>query len=59
MWPDHWPTTRTMRYPADPAALRKGSPEWRRATDIVLASEPTDDDLKDLAKGGSAAPRKR
>ena len=30
MWPDHWPTTRTMRYPADPAALRKGSPEWRR-----------------------------
>jgi hypothetical protein len=28
--PDHWPTTRTMRYPADPAALRKGSPEWRR-----------------------------
>ena len=30
MWPDHWPTTRTMRYPSDPAALRKGSPEWRR-----------------------------
>ena len=30
MWPDHWPTTRTMRYPSDPAALRKGLPEWRR-----------------------------
>ncbi|MEY4250878.1 MAG: hypothetical protein RJA87_2511 [Pseudomonadota bacterium] len=41
------------------AELVKGSPEWRRATDIVLASEPTDDDLKDLAKEGSAAPRKR
>lgn len=39
--------------------LVKGTPEWRRATDIVLASEPTKDDLKDLAKEGSAAPVKR
>ncbi len=38
-------------------ALTKGSPEWRRATDIVLTSEPTDQDLKDLAKEGSTAPR--
>ena len=38
-------------------ALTKDSPEWRRATDIVLTSEPTDQDLKDLAKEGSTAPR--
>ena len=30
MWVRTSPTTRTMRYPADPAALRIGSPEWRR-----------------------------
>ncbi|HQT54923.1 MAG TPA: M48 family peptidase, partial [Phenylobacterium sp.] len=29
--------------------LEKSTPEWRRATDIVLASSPTKDDLKDLA----------
>jgi predicted Zn-dependent protease len=32
--------------------LRKDSPEWRRATDIVLASKPTPDDLKALAQQG-------
>jgi predicted Zn-dependent protease len=40
-------------------ALTKDSPGWRRATDIVLTSEPTDQDLKDLAKEGSTAPRQR
>lgn len=40
-------------------ALTKDSPEWRRATDIVLTSEPTDQDLRDLAKEGSTAPRHR
>lgn len=33
--------------------LPKNSPEWRRATDIVLVSKPTRDDLKDLAREGS------
>jgi predicted Zn-dependent protease len=33
--------------------LDKNSPEWRRATDIVLVSKPSKDDLKDLAKEGS------
>jgi predicted Zn-dependent protease len=33
--------------------LNKNSPEWRRATDIVLVSEPTKQDLKDLTKEGS------
>jgi predicted Zn-dependent protease len=33
--------------------LDKNSPEWRRATDIVLVSEPSKEDLKDLAKEGS------
>jgi len=32
--------------------LPKGSPEWRRATDIVLTSKPTADDLKALAQQG-------
>ena len=40
--------------------LPKGSPEWRRATDIVLASKPSRDDLKLLAQEGSVnAPQKR
>jgi hypothetical protein len=26
--------------------LRKGTPEWQRATDIVLTSGPTADDLR-------------
>ena len=40
--------------------LTKGSPEWRRATDIVLVSKPSKDDLKLLAQEGSTnAPQKR
>ena len=33
--------------------LPKDSPEWRRATDIVLVSKPSRDDLKELASEGS------
>jgi predicted Zn-dependent protease len=33
--------------------LPKTAPEWRRATDIVLASDPDKQDLRDLAKEGS------
>jgi predicted Zn-dependent protease len=33
--------------------LAKDTPEWRRATDIVLVSNPSKDDLKALAKEGS------
>ena len=33
--------------------LTKDTPEWRRATDIVLASRPSNQDLKDLAKEGA------
>jgi predicted Zn-dependent protease len=33
--------------------LDRNSPEWRRATDIVLVSKPSKDDLKDLASEGS------
>lgn len=33
--------------------LSKDTPQWRRATDIVLASEPSKDDLRDLATEGS------
>jgi predicted Zn-dependent protease len=32
--------------------LKKDSPEWRRATDIILASKPSADDLKALAQQG-------
>ena len=32
--------------------LKKDSPEWRRATDIILSSNPTADDLKVLAQQG-------
>ncbi len=40
--------------------LPKGTPEWRRATDIVLTSKPSNDDLKLLAQEGSTnAPQKR
>jgi predicted Zn-dependent protease len=35
--------------------LDRNSPEWRRATDIVLTSNPSLDDLKGLAKEGSIA----
>lgn len=38
--------------------LNKDTVDWRRATDIVLASEPSNDDLKQLAREGSiVAPR--
>ncbi|MDB5448853.1 MAG: hypothetical protein JWQ97_4170 [Phenylobacterium sp.] len=33
--------------------LRKNTPEWRRATDIVLTSKPSKDDLQQLAREGS------
>jgi len=33
--------------------LPKNSPEWRRATDIVLVSKPTKEDLQALAREGS------
>jgi predicted Zn-dependent protease len=37
--------------------LPQGSPEWRRATDIVLVSKPTREDLRILAQqGGAGAP---
>ena len=32
--------------------LHQGTPEWRRATDIVLASNPSENDLKLVADGG-------
>jgi hypothetical protein len=32
--------------------LKKDSPEWRRATDIILSSNPTPDDLKTMAQPG-------
>jgi len=35
--------------------LNKGTPEWRRATDIVLVAQPTREDLKELAREGSVA----
>ncbi|MFC3077059.1 M48 family metalloprotease [Phenylobacterium terrae] len=35
--------------------LSKDTPQWRRATDIVLASQPSKEDLRDLAKEGSIA----
>jgi predicted Zn-dependent protease len=33
--------------------LKKDTPEWRRATDIVLVSKPSKDDLRELAREGS------
>jgi predicted Zn-dependent protease len=33
--------------------LNRSSPEWRRATDIVLVSKPSRDDLQELAREGS------
>ncbi len=41
---------RTFAYNAR-QLLQKGSPEWRRATDIILASKPTPDQLKALGGG--------
>lgn len=39
--------------------LPKNSPEWRRATDIVLVSKPSKEDLQALAQEGSAVPVRR
>ena len=39
--------------------LTRGTPEWRRATDIVLVAEPTREDLRDLAREGSVADTRR
>ena len=36
--------------------LPKDTPQWRRATDIVLVSQPTKDDLQSLARQGSLVP---
>jgi len=33
--------------------LKKNTPDWRRATDIVLVSKPSKEDLKELAKEGA------
>jgi len=38
--------------------LKPDSIYWRRATDIVLTSEPTDDDLKQIAREGSGGTRR-
>ncbi|MBL8553041.1 MAG: M48 family metallopeptidase [Phenylobacterium sp.] len=35
--------------------LTRGTPDWRRATDIVLAAEPTREDLRQLGREGSIA----
>jgi predicted Zn-dependent protease len=39
--------------------LDRGTPEWRRATDIVLVAEPSRDELKELAREGSTGPARR
>ena len=39
--------------------LDRASPEWRRATDIVLVSKPSRDDLKELASEGSISRTQR
>ena len=33
--------------------LTKDTPEWRRATDIVLTSDPSREDLRELAQEGA------
>jgi predicted Zn-dependent protease len=33
--------------------LTRNTPEWRRATDIVMVSDPSKEDLRDLAREGS------
>ena len=38
--------------------LTKGTPEWRRATDIVLVAQPTREDLRQLGREGSVASRR-
>jgi predicted Zn-dependent protease len=42
---------RTFAYHAR-QTLAQGSPEWRRATDIILASKPSPDQLKQLGVSG-------
>jgi predicted Zn-dependent protease len=42
---------RTFAYNAR-ELLKKGSPEWQRATDIILASKPTPEQLKRLGGAG-------
>lgn len=37
--------------------LDRNTPQWRRATDIVLAAQPTRDDLKELAHDSTTASR--
>mgnify|MGYP003622623440 CR=1 FL=1 len=37
--------------------LDKDTPEWRRATDIVLTSNPSREDLKELAAEGAVVSR--
>ena len=32
--------------------LKQNTPDWRRATDIVLVSNPSDDDLKSMSRQG-------
>ncbi len=32
--------------------LPRNTPQWRRATDIVLVSQPTNDDLKAIGRQG-------
>ena len=39
--------------------LAKDTPEWRRATDIVLVSKPSRDDLQELAREGSTRAESR
>ncbi len=39
--------------------LTKDSPEWRRATDIVMVSGPSRKELRDLARDGSIRSRSR
>jgi predicted Zn-dependent protease len=37
------------------ALLPQNTPDWRRATDIVLVSNPTDNDLRALAQHGDGS----
>jgi predicted Zn-dependent protease len=39
--------------------LDRGTPEWRRATDIVLVADPTREDLRELAREGSTTSKRQ
>ena len=39
--------------------LSKNTPEWRRATDIVLVAQPTREDLRQLGREGSIVSNSR